>query len=108
VAGGSYYSVAHARYWKNGNPVDLTGQLEYTTSNGSAGFPMTTSIYAVGKDVYVGGFQSTSIAVPIALYWKNATPVFLSTDSIQGSLANSVFVTPGIGGTLLRSPLPFA
>jgi hypothetical protein len=48
--------------------------------------------------VYVGGFQSTSIAVPIALYWKNATPVFLSTDSIQGSIANSIFVTPGIGG----------
>jgi hypothetical protein len=93
VAGGSYYSVAHARYWVNGNPEDLTGNLVYTNANGSSAFPTTTSIYASGADVYVTGSETTTTAEPLAIYWKNGSPFFLSTDSIGGSTANAVFVS---------------
>jgi hypothetical protein len=46
VAGGTYYqSAGHARFWKNGVPVDLAGQLEYATQNNTFGFPNSTGIY---------------------------------------------------------------
>jgi hypothetical protein len=93
VSGGSYYTLAHARYWENGNPVDLTGNLYYMSGDGNYGTPTTTSIYASGSDVYVSGFQSTTIGNPVAIYWKNGSPLFLSTDSLQGSMANAVVVS---------------
>ena len=93
VSGGSYYTVAHARYWVNGNPVDLTGNLYYVGGDGTDGTPTSTSIYASGSDVYVSGFQSTTIGNPLAIYWKNGSPLFLSTDSLQGSMANAVVVS---------------
>lgn len=93
VAGGTLdQSAAHARYWKNGTPIDLAGSLIYTGPNNTSGFPQTTGIFATGKDVYVAGLQQTAGLWPVAIYWKNSTPVFLSTDSLQGSQANSVFV----------------
>jgi hypothetical protein len=98
VAGGSYFENAHACYWKNGNRVDLDGNLNYMSSDGTYGFPNTTGIFETGGNVYVSGFQSTTFAQTLALYWENGNPVFLSTDSISGSMANSVFVTGGPGG----------
>jgi hypothetical protein len=92
VSGGSLYTVAHARYWENGNPVDLTGNLSYMSSTGTYASPTTTAIYASGNDVYVSGFETTTIGGLLAIYWKNGVPVFLSTDSVQTSVANAVFV----------------
>jgi len=93
VAGGTYYqSAGHARYWKNGLPVDLATQLNYVTQNNEFGFPNSTGIYVSGGDVYVSGLQQTALAT-LAIYWKNGSPVFLSTDSAAGSVANSIFVS---------------
>jgi hypothetical protein len=90
VAGGSFMDNYHARYWVNGMPVDLTSGP--TPAAGNNDYPNTTSIYASGNDVYVGGFQATGIQ-PVAIYWKNGVPVFLSTDSLSGSEATSIFVS---------------
>ncbi len=98
AAGGSYFENSHAWYWNNGTRVDLDGNLNYISPDGSYGFPNTTGIFETGGTVYVSGFQSTTFAQTLALYWKNGNPVFLSTDSIQGSMANSVFATGGPGG----------
>ena len=92
VSGGTtYQSAAHARYWKNGNPVDLAGSLTYVTAGNSSGFPQSTGIFVAGNDVYVSGLQQTSVGWPVAIYWKDGSPVFLSTDSLSGSVANAVF-----------------
>lgn len=94
VSGGSYYTVAHARYWENGSPVDLSGNLYYISGDGTTfGYPTTTSIYASGSDVYVSGFETTTIGQTLAIYWKNGSPLFLSTDSVEGSMANAVVVS---------------
>jgi len=95
VSGGSFWQPAHAGYWKNGVRVDLTGSLSYTASNGSSGFPNTTSLFVAGSDVYVTGYEATSLTAPVAIYWKNGASHFLSTDSINGSQATSVFVSGG-------------
>jgi hypothetical protein len=93
VAGGTAYNIAaHARYWKNGAPVDLGGSLIYSSQNGTNGFPTSTGIYVSGSDIYVSGYQQTAGTSPVAIYWKNGTPVFLSTDSLSGSEAYSIFV----------------
>jgi hypothetical protein len=93
VAGGTTYgSAAHARYWNNGVPVDLAGSLSYEGSNNTYGYPQTTGIFASGGDVYVSGLQQTTTGWPVAIYWKNGSPIFLSTDSLSGSVATSVFV----------------
>ena len=84
VSGGTtYQSAAHARYWKNGNPVDLAGSLTYVTAGNSSGFPQSTGIFVAGNDVYVSGLQQTSVGWPVAIYWKDGSPVFLSTDFAQ-------------------------
>jgi hypothetical protein len=94
VSGGtSWQSAAHAEYWKNGVPVDLAGPLNYAGPNNTSGFPQSTGIYVAGSDVYVSGLQQTAGAGPVAIYWKNGSPVFLSTDSLSGSVANAVFVS---------------
>lgn len=90
IAGGSLYVPAHARYWVNGVPHDLDSALVYRTANGGYGCPTTTGICVSGPDVYVSGSQSTGTAYSIALYWKNGNPVFLSTDSVDGSAANAI------------------
>ncbi|HLX66736.1 MAG TPA: hypothetical protein VKR41_07060 [Puia sp.] len=93
VSGGTtWQSAAHAEYWKNGVPVDLAGSLNYPGSNNTYGYPQSTGIFASGGDVYVSGLQQTTTGGTVAIYWKNGTPVFLSTDSLSGSVANSVFV----------------
>lgn len=95
VSGGSFFSNHHAAYWKNGSLVDLTGNLSYTAANGGSGFPNTSSIFVSGSDVYVAGYQSTSFVFSVAIYWKNGSPVFLSTDSADGSQALSIVVSGG-------------
>jgi hypothetical protein len=93
VSGGtSWQSAAHAEYWKNGVPVDLAGSLSYLGQNNTYGYPQSTGIFASGGDVYVSGLQQTTTGSTVAIYWKNGSPVFLSTDSLGGSVANSVFV----------------
>jgi hypothetical protein len=93
VAGGTAYDGAgHARYWKNGAPVDLGGSLSYSSPDNTFGYPTTSGISVSGNDVYVSGFQQTAGNATLAIYWKNGSPVFLSTDSISGSWANSVWV----------------
>jgi hypothetical protein len=94
VSGGTtWQSAAHAEYWKNGVPVDLAGSLIYSGPNNTSGFPQSTGIFVAGSDVYVSGLQQTTTAGTVALYWKNSTPVLLSTDSLSGSVANAVFVS---------------
>lgn len=96
VSGGSFWQPAHAGYWKNGARFDLTGALSYTSSNGSAGFPSTTSLFVSGSDVYVAGYETTSLGNTLAIYWKNGASQYLSTDSTGGgSSAASVFVSGG-------------
>jgi hypothetical protein len=73
--------------------VDLTNGLTSPATNGSADYPNTTSIFAAGSDVYVAGYESTTLGSVVAIYWKNGAPVFLSTDSLSGSIAYSVFVS---------------
>ncbi|HXB34114.1 MAG TPA: hypothetical protein VNV35_11860 [Puia sp.] len=94
VSGGTtWQSAAHAEYWKNGVPVDLAGSLTYAGPNNTSGYPQSTGIYVAGSDVYVSGLQQTAGEGPVAIYWKNGSPVFLSTDSLSGSVANAVFVS---------------
>jgi|HubBroStandDraft_1064217.scaffolds.fasta_scaffold06492_7 hypothetical protein len=93
VSGGTTWaSAAHAEYWKNGVPVDLAGSLDYAGPNNTSGYPQSTGIFVAGSDVYVSGLQQTAGAGTVAIYWKNGSPIFLSTDSLSGSVANSVFV----------------
>ena len=89
VSGGTTWDVvSHAAYWKNGEMVNLGNNLVYTNpSNNTSGWPQTTSIFTTGSDVYVTGTQTTTYGTTVAIYWKNGTPVFLSTDSIGGSAA---------------------
>ena len=83
VSGGSYNTLAHAAYWKNGTRVDLTV---------SGGLPTTTSLFVSGSDVYVSGFKSTGLN-NAAIYWKNGIPYDLTTDPFGSAGANSVFVS---------------
>jgi hypothetical protein len=71
-----------AKYWKNGNPVNLTDG----TQRGFA-----TSVVVAEPDVYVAGGEQT-INSTVAKYWKNGAPVVLP-DLGQGALAQSIFVS---------------
>jgi hypothetical protein len=93
VAGGSHYWGNNAGYWKNGVLTDLSQKLTYQAANGTLCYPTTTAIAVSGNDVYLAGNQLTSTSTPVAIYWKNGAPVYLSTDSISGSSANSIFVS---------------
>lgn len=85
VSGGSFYTFAHASYWKNNARIDL-----------GAGPLTTTGIAVSGNDVYVTGFASTSQVGTLGVYWKNGELHYLSTDSTHGSSsATAVVVANG-------------
>lgn len=96
VSGGSnaYYadkdsSMQFARYWKNGVDLNLTAGLVEKNGTTIVDYPMTTGIFVNGSDVYLSGLRGYYQA----LYWKNGSPVFLTTEQTNGAAANAIFVT---------------
>ncbi len=97
VSGGSHqYQMGNpatyqfARYWKNGVPTLLTGNLLDSSGGAITAYPSATGICVVGNDVYVAGYENSGTASR-ALYWKNGIPTYLG-DNSNPSAANSVFV----------------
>jgi hypothetical protein len=95
VSGGSngYYadkdsSMQFARYWKNGVNINLTPGLVEKNGTTVVHYPMTTGIFVTGNDVYLSGLRGYNQA----LYWKNGSPVFLTTEQTYGAAANAIFV----------------
>jgi hypothetical protein len=74
-----------AVYWGNGKAVPLT--------NGP-GISIANSIYVVGNDVYVAGYEAVGNEnLTVAKYWKNGVPVALTAGSATNSgIAYSIFV----------------
>jgi hypothetical protein len=96
VAGGSnvYYadkdsSIQFARYWKNGVVSNLTPELLEYSGTTIVNYPTTTGIFVSGNDVYLSGLRGYTQA----LYWKNGTPVFLTTEQTNGAAANAISVS---------------
>lgn len=72
---GTYISSYEARYWKNGEVVDL----DINTSYNSGAYDVTVS----DRDVYIAGYDSGH-----AVYWKNGEKHILPS----GTFAISIFV----------------
>ncbi len=73
-----------AMYWKNETPVLLTDGSRNATA---------ASIFVLGNDVYVAGYQDKSGSVlNIATYWKNGVAFPLGTVGGNFDIANSIFV----------------
>lgn len=85
----TYYSQQKryvAKYWKNGQPVNLTDGTKDAYA---------TSVSIMGTDLYAAGYEEKQAGVRnwIAKYWKNGKPVILGAFSKNStSRANSIFL----------------
>ena len=70
-----------AKLWKNGMPQNLTDGSSLARAN---------SVYVLGKDVYVGGYEND-----VAVLWKNG--INQNTGETNSSEINSVY---GIGSNV--------
>lgn len=72
-----------ARYWKNGEAVDLTDRLYRAEAN---------AIFVLDGKVYVAGIDFGSSGKPVAaMYWENGKAIQLSHDDHRGHAAD-IFV----------------
>jgi len=73
-----------AAYWKNGALTTLGDGLTLSVAY---------SVFVTGGNVYVGGFacQDNGPDCALASYWKNGTPVQVSTD--RSTAVSSIFVS---------------
>ena len=71
---------AFPTYWKDGQPVTLSGKFQDATTYSGAGFGMALA----NGDVYVSGVLHTSQGF-VPTYWKNGKPTFLSQDHGQAN-----------------------
>ncbi|MBC8110975.1 MAG: IPT/TIG domain-containing protein [Verrucomicrobia bacterium] len=78
----NYYSVA--KYWKNGTAINITKTIE-------SNFAKNNSMFVVGNDVYVAGWQDEKNGYRGPVYWKNGVRVKLSGNS-EVEEASSIFV----------------
>jgi hypothetical protein len=74
-----------ATYWKNGQPVSLTGSLLHSTA---------TSIAVVGSDVYVVGLEGEFGFAYVAKYWKDGQEVDLTGGTSEAG-ATSIAIVGG-------------
>jgi len=81
VVDGNVYTTSPGKYWKGNQSFDL----ESETDN-----PNISSLYVVGDDVFVGGFQSVGETYK-ARFWKNGEPIDV-TDGTNNAAVSAVAV----------------
>jgi hypothetical protein len=73
-----------AKYWKNGSPVTLGVDADFSIAN---------SITIAGNDVYVAGGEIVASSFYSARYWKNGQAILLEKPKdLQYSIANAITV----------------
>ncbi|HOJ76637.1 MAG TPA: hypothetical protein PL158_00880, partial [Bacillota bacterium] len=70
-----------AKYWRNGQAIELN-EGDYDAD--------ANSIYVVGNDVYVAGYEEIG-GKKVAKYWKNGQAEALS-DGTNDAFATGIFV----------------
>jgi hypothetical protein len=86
VAGDSYIgnnAMELAVYWLNGSQVSLTNG----TQNAYA-----SSVTVSGNNVYLAGYEFSSVGKEVAMYWENGNPVEI-TDSTKNAYGYAIAVS---------------